>query len=211
MNFKIKCIKDFRGYAYKGNVYEFISGITRWGDGMLSCKYRDFKDFIKGNPGFENHFIEIKEDNIMKELKKYLLTEILREVEKAIEEDKLIVITGERQGTGKTTVCSLLKEEGINACESEDGILDLKSIEERDVFILDFDKFSLERTVKIEFDFKVAQLKRILELMDLIGRGDIKILLKRAYPDINIPEKKYNAALYALYVELATIYEKISN
>lgn len=71
--FKILCLDNFSPKLKKGKTYEFIDGVTKWENNGKSFYYVNFNDFIRQNPMFSTHVIEIKDgDNVDELLKKHV-------------------------------------------------------------------------------------------------------------------------------------------
>lgn len=61
VTFRVLAIKgDLLGLFSKGNVYEFIDGVTKWDSGNMSCKYNSFDQFMRANSVFKDKLVELK-------------------------------------------------------------------------------------------------------------------------------------------------------
>lgn len=67
-NFKVLAVKNSMICARKGNVYEFVNGVTTWSNGATSGYYESFEDFIKQNPSYAKCFVLLKDGDDPKKI-----------------------------------------------------------------------------------------------------------------------------------------------
>lgn len=63
--FKVRALKDDRGYFTKGKIYEFINGICIFDDGTRSWRYDNFQDLLASNSSWSvgNYLEEVTSEN----------------------------------------------------------------------------------------------------------------------------------------------------
>lgn len=70
VTFKMLCIESDNYFVTKGKTYEFVNGVTTYDTGRESCKYKNFAEYVRFNPGIERFVIELKDgddpDEILK-------------------------------------------------------------------------------------------------------------------------------------------------
>lgn len=75
VTFRVLAVKNDReplSLFHKGDVFEFVDGVTTWCNGTRSSYYDNYNDLIARNVTWRRHFIELKEgDNPKEILKKY--------------------------------------------------------------------------------------------------------------------------------------------
>lgn len=72
VTFKMLCIESDNYFVTKGKTYEFVNGVTTYDTGRESCKYKNFAEYVRFNPGIERFVIELKDgDDPVEILKKY--------------------------------------------------------------------------------------------------------------------------------------------
>lgn len=104
VTFRLLCVRDLDLFGIKGDVFEFVDGVTTWRGGGKSNKYESFKEFEGRMGRYANNFIELKEGDDP--------AEILKKYDKAIKVGDTVKVVSDKQRY--TTYSTFFKENNLD-------------------------------------------------------------------------------------------------